>query len=161
MVGSFLAPKWPILVPFCGMDHQKSNFSLISDTLSVRGCWGQPMSLFWKLFEHKWATILTMQPEIYYQNSQSFYPSELFTVDHYFMRHPVLFKFVYLNFRSPIEIILVTDSRLSAFLILSLSIIPDFQPSSVSTKVLIRNWKASWTVLMSDISTSFLIRVFY
>ena len=49
MVGSFLAPKWPILVPFCGMDHQKSNFSLISDTLSVRGCWGQPMLFFWKL----------------------------------------------------------------------------------------------------------------
>ena len=25
-------------VPFCGMDRQKSNFSLVSDTLSVRGC---------------------------------------------------------------------------------------------------------------------------
>ena len=49
MVWSSLAPKWPIPVPFCGMDHQKSNFSLISDTLSVRGCWGQPMLLFWKL----------------------------------------------------------------------------------------------------------------
>ena len=24
--------------PFCGMDHQKSNFSLISDILSVGGC---------------------------------------------------------------------------------------------------------------------------
>ena len=51
MVGSFLAPKWPIMVPFCGMDHQKSNFSLISDTLSVGGCWGQPMLLFWKLVD--------------------------------------------------------------------------------------------------------------
>ena len=30
MVGSSLAPKWPILVLFCGIDHQKSNFSLIS-----------------------------------------------------------------------------------------------------------------------------------
>ena len=39
MIGSFLAPKWPILVPFCGMDHQKSNFSLIFDTLPVGGCW--------------------------------------------------------------------------------------------------------------------------
>ena len=48
MVGSFLAPKWPITVPFCGMDHQKSNFSLISDTLSVGGCWGQPMLFFSK-----------------------------------------------------------------------------------------------------------------
>ena len=50
--------------------------------------------------------------------------------------YKLLFKFVYLNFRSSIETILVTDSRLSCFLILSLSIIPDFQPSSVSTKVL-------------------------
>ena len=30
MVGSSLAPKLPIPVSFCGMDHQKSNFSLIS-----------------------------------------------------------------------------------------------------------------------------------
>ena len=30
-----------------------------------------------------------MQTEIYYQNSQFFYPSELFTLDHTFMRHPV------------------------------------------------------------------------
>ena len=29
MVGSSLAPKWPILVPFYRMYHQKSNFSLI------------------------------------------------------------------------------------------------------------------------------------
>jgi len=28
-VGSSLAPKWPIQVPFCGLDYQKSNFSLI------------------------------------------------------------------------------------------------------------------------------------
>ena len=49
MVGSSLAPKWPIWAPFCGMDHQKSNFSLISDTFSVGGCWGQPMLFFWKL----------------------------------------------------------------------------------------------------------------
>jgi hypothetical protein len=48
MVWLSLAPKWPIPVPFCGMYHKKSNFSLISDTLSVGGYWGQPMSLFWK-----------------------------------------------------------------------------------------------------------------
>ena len=36
---------------FCGMDHQKSNFSLISNTISIRGCWGQPMLLFWKLVD--------------------------------------------------------------------------------------------------------------
>ena len=49
MIWIFLAPKWPILVLFCEMDHQKSNFSLIFGTLSVGGCWGQPMLLFWKL----------------------------------------------------------------------------------------------------------------
>jgi hypothetical protein len=38
MVWSSLAPKWPIPVPFSGMDHQKSNFSLICDTL-VRPAW--------------------------------------------------------------------------------------------------------------------------
>ena len=29
MVGSFLAPKWSIMVPFCGMDHQKSIFDRV------------------------------------------------------------------------------------------------------------------------------------
>ena len=31
---------------FCGMDCQKSKFSLLYGTLSVWGCWGQSMSLF-------------------------------------------------------------------------------------------------------------------
>ena len=48
MVWSFLAPKWPILALVCGIDHQKSNFSLIFCTFSVGGCWGQAMLLFWK-----------------------------------------------------------------------------------------------------------------
>ena len=48
MIWSFLVP---ILVLSCGMDRQKSNFPLISDTLSIRGCWGQLMSLFWKLVD--------------------------------------------------------------------------------------------------------------
>ena len=144
MAGSFLAPKWPIMVPFCGMDHQKSNFSLIFvswvlemikpsgsvnflmkwgcrghwghwgcwgcwghwgywgskawkittgdfrviqvlefsfilmfwkniflgveswnirlnfSTFSIRGCWGQPMSFFWKLFDE---TQISKPPE--------------------------------------------------------------------------------------------------
>ena len=49
MVSSSLTPKWPIPVTFCGMISQKSSFLLISDTFSVRGCWGQLMSFFWKL----------------------------------------------------------------------------------------------------------------
>ena len=51
MVWSPLAPKYPILIICCGMDHQKSNFSLVSDALSVGGCWGQRMLLFWKLVD--------------------------------------------------------------------------------------------------------------
>ena len=39
--------------------------------------------------KHKWATLVNMQPEIHYQNSQSFYPSEPFTLDHIDMRHTV------------------------------------------------------------------------
>ena len=61
MVGSFLTPKWPILVPFCEMDHEKSNFSLIYHTLSIRGCWGQPMLLLWKLVDE---TQMVKPPEL-------------------------------------------------------------------------------------------------
>ena len=50
--GSSLAPKWSKPVPFYGMDHQKSYFLLmISDTLSVGGCWGQRMLFFWTLVD--------------------------------------------------------------------------------------------------------------
>ena len=37
--------------PFLRNGSSKSNFSLIFDTLSFRGCWGQPMLLFWKLVD--------------------------------------------------------------------------------------------------------------
>ena len=60
MVGSSLAPKLPIMVPFNRMDHQKFNFSLISGTISVGGCWGQPMLLFWKLVDK---TQMSLPPE--------------------------------------------------------------------------------------------------
>ena len=51
MIRSSLAPKWPIRVPFCVRNNQKSNFQLISEVFSVRACWGQPMLLFWKLVD--------------------------------------------------------------------------------------------------------------
>ena len=60
MVWSSLAPKWPISVPLCWMDHQKSYFSLISDTLSVGGCWSHSMSFFWKLVDE---TQISKPPE--------------------------------------------------------------------------------------------------
>ena len=48
MISSTLAPKRPLLVPYCGLDHQKSKSLLIFGNLSFRSCWGQPMLLFWK-----------------------------------------------------------------------------------------------------------------
>ena len=71
--------------------NRSSKIHFFSNTLSVGGCRGQPMLLFenW-LMKHKWATLVNMQQEIYYQKSQSFYPSEPFTLDHINMRHPVL-----------------------------------------------------------------------
>ena len=59
-VGPSLVPKWPVPVPFYGMDYRKFNFSLIFDTLSVGGCWGQPMLLFWKLVDE---TQISKPPE--------------------------------------------------------------------------------------------------
>ena len=49
MVGSYLAPKWPILILLCGMGHKKSNFSLIFGILFMGDCWGQPLLIIWKL----------------------------------------------------------------------------------------------------------------
>ena len=49
------------------------------------------MLLFWKqVNETEIATLVNTQPDIYYQNYPSFYPSEPFTLDHINMRHPVM-----------------------------------------------------------------------
>ena len=45
MVGSSLGPKWP----FCRMYPSKIKFFTDISTFSVGGCWGQPISPFWKL----------------------------------------------------------------------------------------------------------------
>ena len=42
--------------------------------------------------KHKWVTLMTMQSEIYHQNSQYFYPSEPFKKIHITMRHPVIHR---------------------------------------------------------------------
>ena len=44
-----MAPKWPILVSQCGMDHQKPTILLIFGTLCLGVCGGQSKLLFWKL----------------------------------------------------------------------------------------------------------------
>ena len=59
MVGSFLAPKLPILVPFYGIDHQKSLISLISERfLSEAVEASQCYILFWKLVDETQMGIL-------------------------------------------------------------------------------------------------------
>ena len=49
MVWSSVAPKWPITVPFCRIDHQNSNFHwylivFLSEAVEARRC-----HFFWKL----------------------------------------------------------------------------------------------------------------
>ena len=82
------APKWPITVPFCRIDHQKSNFSLISDSLSVGGCWGQPMSFFWKLVGE---TQIPKPPEA--TRNHNSIKSELIYFYQFTLIHPVFSKF--------------------------------------------------------------------
>ena len=43
MFPSIMAPKIPILVSQCEMDHQKPTISLIFSTLSLGGCGDHPM----------------------------------------------------------------------------------------------------------------------
>ena len=59
MIWSSLATKWPIPVPYCGMDHRKSNFSLISDTLPEEAVEASQCHFFEKwLIKHKCAILL-------------------------------------------------------------------------------------------------------
>ena len=44
MFPSIMAPKIPILVSQCEMDHQKPTILLIFSTFSLGGCGGHPMS---------------------------------------------------------------------------------------------------------------------
>ena len=69
MVGSFLATKWPILIRFCWILHQKSKFSLISDTSSVGGCWGQPILFFWKLVDET-QMVIPPEPTIHHNSKK-------------------------------------------------------------------------------------------
>ena len=56
-------------------------------TFSVKGCWGQVTLLFFNLVNEIKQTFCgtTIQ-----ENYGSVYPSEPFTLDHFFMKHPVL-----------------------------------------------------------------------
>ena len=99
MAGSFLAPQWPILVPYCGMDIRKSPFSLISGTFSVGGCWGHPMLFFSNLVDETQMSKPPKATRHHQENYQHFYPSEPFRILRFQMRHPVFilqcFDFVF------------------------------------------------------------------
>ena len=47
----YVSRQKALLSAFCGIDHQKFSFPLISDTLSVGGCWDQPILLLKKLVD--------------------------------------------------------------------------------------------------------------
>ena len=99
IVGSLLAPKWTILVPFCGTDQLKSNFSLIlapflSEAVEARQCY---------FFENWWMKLILSKPPeaTSYHNFKkcwSFYLSEPFSFTHFIMRHPVYIFLVYLDY---------------------------------------------------------------
>ena len=46
--------------PFLRNESSKIQFFIDSSTISVRGCWGQPMSIFWKLVDE---TQMSKSPE--------------------------------------------------------------------------------------------------
>ena len=89
MVWSTLALKWPISVPFCGMDHQKFNFSLIFFLLEAVEAILCHFFENW-LMKHKIPNLLKHLGTIIHQNSQFYYPSESFSFHHFNVRHPVL-----------------------------------------------------------------------
>ena len=76
--------------PFLWNESSKIQFFNNISTISVRGCWGQLMSIFWKLVdEAQMSTTLEAIATIVQENSQSFYSSEPFRISHFTMRHPV------------------------------------------------------------------------
>ena len=90
MVCWSLSPKWPILVHFCGMKHQKSNFSLIfapylSEAVEYSRCYFFE-NWFMKL---KIYNLLKPLGTITQQNYWSFFSSELIYFAFFTMRHPV------------------------------------------------------------------------
>ena len=88
MFWSSLAPKWPIVFPFCGQDHQKSNFWLISDTLSASLCY------FFKnwLMKLKISNLRMSEPPSNKFYFPYFYLSESMEKACFNMRHPVFEK---------------------------------------------------------------------
>ena len=90
MVESSLAPKWPIIVIFYGIHHQKSNFLLIlapflPEAVEANRCY------FFENWVKKLKCPHLLKPlgTIFQHNYWSFYTSEPFTLARFNMRHPV------------------------------------------------------------------------
>ena len=90
MVSSSLAPKWPILVHFCGMDHQKSFFLLILAPFVWEAVEASQYYFFenW-LIKTKCHNLLNRPPKIWNWKSQSVHLSEPIYFVHFNVRHPV------------------------------------------------------------------------
>ena len=50
-IDDWIIPSTTMTNTYCGIDIRKSHFTVISGTLSVGGCWGQPMLFFLKLVD--------------------------------------------------------------------------------------------------------------
>ena len=90
MVRSSLAPKSPIWIPFCGMDHEKSTFYWY-----LRPCLSEAVEASLCYFFENWLkklkcpNLLNTPGTMIQDNYQSFYLSEPFTLACFNMRHPV------------------------------------------------------------------------
>ena len=97
MVGSSLTPKWPIVVSFYGIHHQKSNFLLIlapflPEAVEANRCY------FFEIWVKKLKCPHLLMPlgTIFQHNYWSFYTSEPARFN---MRHPVVKSFFYYLYR--------------------------------------------------------------
>jgi hypothetical protein len=107
MIGSALAP---ILIHFCGMHHQKSNFLLISASFLPEAVEANQCYFFENWFmKLKRPNHQKPQGNIIQQNQCSFYSSQPLTLAHFNMRHPVqvVLKLVIVNFLKIIKTIAV------------------------------------------------------
>ena len=136
MVGSFLAPKWPIQVPFCRMYHQKSTFSLILAPFLSEAAEASQCYFFenW-LMKLKCPILLKPLDTMIQENYWSFYPSEPFRITRFTMRHPVYWKTAILMHFVTLKNVLVREKRtyvkkwcnlLNSFLLVVLLAIPFF-----------------------------------
>ena len=91
MIWSSLAPKWPILVPFSAMDHQKSKFLLVYEPFLWEVVEESQCYFFEnRLMKLKYLNLLKPLGTIIHYNYQFFYPSGPIYFALFNVRHPVV-----------------------------------------------------------------------